>query len=270
MSIKDVISKVVPTAIGAGVTAATGNPFAGYASKSALSSIGGFFNSAMSSVAPAIGAYMSSQQAQEMAERQMQFQEYMSNTAHQREVADLIAAGINPIYTATGGHGASTPNGALADVPDYASVANQGLSYRLQKEMQKAQIEQMHYQNNLSASALNKSALEQDLIQKQIDNYETELQARIKLMASQAYAAIESGRASGANASFTDSQNIGREIENYLRGLIKTYGDNHPRVRDFGMFLEMSGLDKILPSLVNTTGNVVGKAVSPSPVYNFH
>lgn len=42
------------------------------------------------------------------------WQKMMSDTAHQREVKDLMAAGLNPVLSAMGGNGASTPSGATA------------------------------------------------------------------------------------------------------------------------------------------------------------
>lgn len=64
-------------------------------------------NRSQETIAKDANAFSASQ-----AQGQQDFQERMSNTAHQREVADLKSAGLNPLLSLN--NGASSPSGAAA------------------------------------------------------------------------------------------------------------------------------------------------------------
>ena len=66
----------------------------------------------------------------ESAQKQMNFQDYMSSTSHQREVDDLLKAGLNPVLSAN--------NGAATGAGAYASVDNSMAMARKQAQLQEA------------------------------------------------------------------------------------------------------------------------------------
>lgn len=75
-----------------------------------------------------------------MANRQMAFQERMSATSYQRSMADMKAAGLNPILAYKQG-GATTPSGATAQMQNPIDPAINSANSKVQRKKTKSETE---------------------------------------------------------------------------------------------------------------------------------
>ena len=99
------------------------------------------------------GAYRANKENKASTARQMAFQERMSNTAHQRQMSDLKASGINPMLSARLG-GASSPAGASYQASNIGAAAVEGYgkvssAKQAQAQTQRTQVDTKIRQRDL-------------------------------------------------------------------------------------------------------------------------
>lgn len=123
------------------------------------------------------------------AKKQMDFQKMMSDTSHQREVKDLLKAGLNPALSLN--NGASTPGGS------YANVDSSPVTARSQQKIAQKQIDANILQTKMSLENAYKIAQLQAYTNLQASRYASQM----------SYAGQVYGANSAYNASVYGSDN---------------------------------------------------------------
>lgn len=120
--------------------------------------------------ASAGGALGSSLDAQDQFDKTMSFQKHMSNTAYQRAMADMRAAGLNPMLAYMHG-GASTPSGSAPNIVNPAPSIAAGISSAVQYEKMGSEIAQTQAQTELTQEQAQTQQTQRDaLVAEQVRN----------------------------------------------------------------------------------------------------
>lgn len=107
----------------------------------------------------ASGAHKANRMNLAIAREQMAFQERMSNTAYQRAVKDLMAAGLNPMLAYQQG-GASTPPGSSTRFENEGAPVQEGISHAVNSALMSSQLKLQNSQAEAASAQARKTSAE--------------------------------------------------------------------------------------------------------------
>lgn len=128
-----------------------------------------------SGIANFVGSLFQNSAEKEAAQKQMDFQERMSNTSYQRGMADMKAAGLNPILAYSQG-GASSAVGAKANVTNPGEAFSKGVESGSNSAV-KSMSMQPQIDNIKSSTALNVAQMEKSMAEAKQVNLNSALSA---------------------------------------------------------------------------------------------
>ncbi len=194
-----------------------------------LSLIQPFLGGIVSAIA---GGAISSAFGQKSANKQMDFQERMSNTSYQRAMADMKAAGLNPMLAYQQG-GASTPSGASTGMPN-VDIAGQEASFNSAK-VAKQQAKNVEAQTANSAAQARITKAEADLIEAQLKIIKSRPELLTGSATNKAIGSSIIGRNMGAAADWSSAaiQNIMNGIRNKIPKMDKGLDTIKKETKDY-------------------------------------